>query len=74
LLTSAFRTARARYAALTRSRPENDSELRASRQLMREQKLFDAIEGALNQASPLSNEARQQVQALLSSPEVRPRD
>jgi hypothetical protein len=40
--TSTFRSERARYASLTRSRPTDDPELVASRQLMREQGLIDA--------------------------------
>ena len=72
--TSTFRTARARYAALTRSRPADDPALLESRQLMREQAVIDAIERGLKQASPLSPKARQRVIALLSSPEVRQRD
>ena len=40
--TSTFRSERARYASLTRSRPADDPELVASRQRMHEQGLIDA--------------------------------
>jgi hypothetical protein len=41
---------------------------------MQEQKLSDAIERALKQASPLSHKVRQRLIALLSSSEVSRRD
>jgi hypothetical protein len=68
--SNAFRTARARYAALTRSRPGNDSELLASRRLMREQALIEAIERAVQGGPPITDELRRRIAALLADSPV----
>jgi hypothetical protein len=63
--TTHFRSARARYASLTRSRPDDDPELVASRHLMLEQGLIDAIERALKIGPPITEELRARIDALL---------
>jgi hypothetical protein len=63
--TSIFRTARARYASLTRSRSADDPELVASRQLMLEQGLIDAIACAIESGPPITKQLRGRIEALL---------
>ena len=67
--TSTFRSERARYASLTRSRPADDPELVASRQRMLEQGLIDAIDRALQKAAPITGKVHERIVALLSSRE-----
>ena len=67
--TSTFRSERARYASLTRSRPADDPELVTSRQRMHEQGLIDAIERALQKATPITGKVHERIIALLSSRE-----
>ena len=67
--TSTFRSERARYASLTRSRPADDPELVASRQRMHEQGLIDAIDRALQKAPPITGKVHERIIALPSSRE-----
>ncbi len=61
-----FQRHRARYAALTRSRPGDDPELVDARRLMQEERLVKAIEDALDKAPPMTTQVRQRIVGLLS--------
>ncbi|MCV7419311.1 hypothetical protein H7K45_02045 [Mycobacterium yunnanensis] len=65
----AYRAARGRYASLGRSRPDDDPELVASRVIMQELALIDAISRALMKAPPVREEIREQIIALLAPSE-----
>jgi hypothetical protein len=68
--TSTYRAERARYASLTRSRRPDDPELVASRQLMQEQALVDAINRALAKAPSMTDQLRTRIIDLLPGSEV----
>ena len=56
---------RARVASLTRSREPDDPELIDARRNLRAARLTDAVEAALAEAPPLSDEQRERIAALL---------
>jgi hypothetical protein len=64
--TELFYQERARYGALTRSRNPDDPELLASRAVMDEESLVDAIAKALAKAPPLTPAVRERILGLLS--------
>jgi hypothetical protein len=58
-------TERARYAALTRSRPADDPDLIDARRNLRAARLEDAIRAAVAAAPPLTDEQRTRLAAIL---------
>ena len=63
--TDTFYRERARYGALKRSRKPDDPELLASRAIMDEESLFDAVSKALKKAPPLTPQVRERILGLL---------
>ena len=64
--TETFYRERARYGALKRSRQPDDPELLASRAIMDEESLVDAIAKALQKAPPMTPQVRERILGLLS--------
>jgi hypothetical protein len=58
-------TARARVAALTRSRPKNDPDLVRARAILKEANLEEYVARAVADAPPLSDAQRERIAALL---------
>lgn len=66
-LRSDWRSERSRYAALSRSRAADDSELVEARARMASMKFLNDVERLVSDAPPLSEEQRHQIAAMLLS-------
>lgn len=64
-LSKAAASERARYAALTRSRPSDDDELLEARRNLRFECLSDHVARVIAEAPPLTDEQRERIATLL---------
>jgi hypothetical protein len=66
--TELFRVKRAEHASLSRSRPPDDPDLLAARQIMQEESTIAALEAALDKAPPVMSPAlRARIVRVLSA-------